>query len=112
MKPTINSRNDDDKCFIYAITVALNHQEIGDHPERVSKKLLNHTFKYNWNKINFPSQRKDWERFEKNNYEIALNILSVIYGRKTIELQYKSKHNHTRRNQVVLLMITDNTNCH
>ena len=26
-----------------AITVALNHQEIADHPERISEKLLNHT---------------------------------------------------------------------
>ena len=94
---------------MYAITVALNHQEIGDHPERTSKKLLNHTSKYNWKNINLPSQIKDWETFEKNNDHIAFNILSLPYGKKTIELQYKSKHNYTRRNQVVLLMITDQT---
>ena len=50
---------------MYAITAALNHQEMGDHPERISKKLLKHSSKYNWNNINFPSQRKDWENFEK-----------------------------------------------
>ena len=67
---------------MYAITVALNHQEIGDHPERTSKKLLNHTSKYNWKNINFPSQIKDWETFEKNNDDIAFNILSLPYGKK------------------------------
>ena len=97
---------------MYAITVALNHQEIGDHPGRISIRLSEQTLKYNWNNINFPSQRKDWERFERNNEDIALNIVSVPYDKKTIELQYKSKHNHPRRNQVVLLMITDNTKWH
>ena len=94
---------------MYAITVALNHQEIRDHPERTSKKQLSHTSKYNWKNINFPSHIKDWKTFEKNNDDIAFNILSLPYGKKTIKLQYKSKYNHTRRNQVVLLMITDQT---
>ena len=45
-KATINPKNDEgdyNKCFMNAITVALNHQEIADHPERISKQLLNHT---------------------------------------------------------------------
>ena len=28
-KPTINPENNDDKCLQYALTVALNHQNIG-----------------------------------------------------------------------------------
>ena len=39
-KATINPKNydeDDNNCFMYAITVALNHQEIGCDPERISK---------------------------------------------------------------------------
>ena len=32
---TINPKNKDDKCFQYSITVALNHQNIENHPERI-----------------------------------------------------------------------------
>ena len=48
------------------------------------------------------------EKFEKNNKTIALNILQVPHDEKNIIHVYKSKHNHTRKNQVVLLMVTDN----
>ena len=30
-------KNNDDKCFQYAITVSLNHENIGKDPQRVSK---------------------------------------------------------------------------
>ena len=45
---------------------------------------------------------------------MILHSISYLYHmeKKTIKLQYKSKHNHTRRNQVVLLLITDNTKWH
>ena len=34
---TINCQNDDNKCFQYAITIALNYDEIGNHHQRVNK---------------------------------------------------------------------------
>ena len=113
-KATIHPKIDSDEdvyCFAYAIAIALNHHEIGSHPERIGK-LAPHISKYNWSNINFPLPRKDWERFAKNNEDIALNIWSVPHNQKTIELQYKSKHNRTRNYQVVLLMITDGTKWH
>ena len=36
-KATINPKNNDDKCFQYALTVALNYEQIKDQPERISK---------------------------------------------------------------------------
>ena len=36
-KPSINPKNNDDKCFQYAVTLALNLNSIDNHPERVSK---------------------------------------------------------------------------
>ena len=36
-KVTINPKNNDDKCFEYAVTVALNYQNIKNNPERISK---------------------------------------------------------------------------
>ena len=36
-KSTINPKNNDYKCFQYAVTVALNHDKINKNPQRVSK---------------------------------------------------------------------------
>ena len=58
---TIISRNDDDKCFQYAIPVALNHEQIKSHPERMSNIID----RYDWKEINFPSNKKDWNDVEK-----------------------------------------------
>ena len=38
-KATINPKNNDSKCFQYAIIVSLNHEQIKSHPERVSNIL-------------------------------------------------------------------------
>ena len=58
--------------------IALNHQKINHHPERISK-LIPFISKYNWDGINFPVGEKEWKTFERNNSDIALNILSVPY---------------------------------
>ena len=71
-KATINPQNKkDDKCFQYALTVALNHEQIKNNPERISKIKL-FIDQYNWNEIDFPSQGKDWKKSELNNKSIAL----------------------------------------
>ena len=105
-KSTINSKNNDNKCFQYAVTVALNHDKINKDPQRISK-VKPFIKQYNWNDIDFPSTGKDWKKFELNNESIALNILYVPHKTKKICLAYKSKHNLTRENQVILLMITN-----
>ena len=105
-KSTINPKNNDYKCFQYAVTVALNHDKINKHPQRVSK-IKPFIGQYNWNDIDFPSTSKDWKKFELNNESIALNILYVPHKTTKIHLAYKSKHNLTRENQVILLMIAD-----
>ena len=35
-KATINTKNNGDNCFQYAIIAALNHKQIKNHPERIS----------------------------------------------------------------------------
>ena len=74
-KTTINIINKKDKkCFQYTITVALNHEEIAEHSQRISKikPFIN---KYNWKERNFLSEKDDWKKIEKNNVTIALNVL-------------------------------------
>ena len=105
-RATINPKNKDNKCFQYSITVALNHQKIESHPERISN-IRPHIDQYNWEGIEFPAGIKDWKKFVRNNETIALNILFVPHNEKTINLAYKSKYNRKRENQVVLLMITN-----
>ena len=36
-KSTINPKNNDDKCFQYAVKLALNLDNINKHPQRISK---------------------------------------------------------------------------
>ena len=110
-KSTIYPKNNDYKCFQYAVTVALNHDKINKDPQRISKikPFIN---QYNWNDIHFPSTSKDWKKFELNNESIALNILYVRHKTRKTCLAYKSKYNLTRENQVILLMITDGEKWH
>ena len=110
-KTTINSKNNDDKCFQYALTVALNYEQIKDHPERISK-IKPFVDKYNWKEIDFPSHGKDWKKLESNNKSIALNILYVPHNTEKIRHAYKSKYNLIRENQAILLMITDGEKSH
>ena len=74
---TINPRNTDDKCFQYSITVALNHQKIESHPERISN-IGPHIGLCNWEGIEFPAGIKDWKKFEKNNKQLHL-IFSLYH---------------------------------
>ena len=46
-KATINPKNHDKKCFHYAITVALHHQDIKYSPERITK-IKPFTDQYDW----------------------------------------------------------------
>ena len=48
-KATINPKNKDDKCFKHAVAVALNHEQIKSHPERISK-IKQFIDQYNWKK--------------------------------------------------------------
>ena len=58
-RATINPQNKkDDRCFQYALTVALNHEQIEGHPEIMSK-IKHFIDQYNWNEIDFPSHSKD-----------------------------------------------------
>ena len=109
-KSTINPKNNDGKCFQYAVTLALNLDKIKKDPQRVSK-IKPFIEKYNWEDIDFPSTNKDWKKFECNN-EVALNILYVPYNTKKINIAYKSKNNLTQERQIILLMISDSQKWH
>ena len=51
---TVNKK--DNKCFQYAITIPLNHEEIGKNPEIITKTKP-YTDRYNWEGIYYPSEK-------------------------------------------------------
>ena len=109
-KSTINPINNDYRCFQYAVTLALNFDKIRKNSQRISK-IKPFIDQYNWKDIDFPASSKDWKKFELNN-EIALNILYLPHNTRKIHVAYKSKHNLTRKNQVILLMTSNGENWH
>lgn len=84
--------NNENKCFQYAVDVALNHEQIENHPERIfkTKTFIN---KNDWKEICFPSYKKDWKRFETNNKTSTFNILYVPYNSEKRRPVHISKHN-------------------
>ena len=66
--------------------------------------------RYNWEGINFPSEKDDWKKFEKNNLKIALNVLYAKKEKK--DLAYVSKHNSNREKQIIFLMIPNEERWH
>ena len=69
----------DNQCFQYAVTFALNHEEIRKDAKSI-KKVRPFINKCNCEGINFPSENDDWKTFEKNNIKSALNVLYAKYS--------------------------------
>ena len=64
-KAVINMKNDDDQCFKWAVTRALN--PVDDHAYRVTELLKKQAEEINWEGITFPMKVKDIPIWEKNN---------------------------------------------
>ena len=71
-----NNNNNNNNNFQNALDDALNYQTIEKDPQRISK-LKPYINKYDWDGIKFPAGSKEWQKLEKNNDTIALNILYV-----------------------------------
>ena len=111
-KAIINPQNyHDNKCFAYSLIASALYDEIGRDHNRVSK-LKRYMDYFNWNDINFPTQQKDWDLFEENNRDVALNIFSVDKDKRNINNIRVLKFNRNRSHKVVLLMITNGFKWH
>ena len=58
----INPKNKDNKFFQYSVTVALNHQNMENHPEIILniEPFIN---QYSWKGIDFLAGIKGWKSF-------------------------------------------------
>ncbi len=73
-KAVINMKNNDDQCFKWAVTRALN--PIGKNSDRITKELKDQAEKYDWSDLNLPVKVKDisiWESKSKNK-NIKINV--------------------------------------
>ena len=99
---SINPKNDDDKCFQYAATIALNFGENKNNRQRVSK-IKPFIDNYNCEVINYPSKIEDWKKSEKNNPAIAPRVLYI--KEKEIYPACISNINSNSEKKIILLMI-------
>ena len=110
-KAVINPQNKDEECFKWTVTAALNHEDIKDHPERISL-LRPYEKQYNWKGLEFPVSIKKIDKFEKNNPGIAVNVLFSKKKNQNIYTVRRSEHNVECKKKVNLLMIEDGEKRH
>ena len=109
-KTAINPINKkDNKCFQYAVKVELNHEEIKKDPQKITK-IKPFIDKHNWEGLNCPLEKDDWEKSEKNNLTITLNILHA--KKEKIYLAYVSTQNSNCEKQFILLKIPNTERWH
>ena len=88
-KATINPQNKNDVyCFVYAVTIALYHNELGNNPVRISQNLHLYSDIFSWHDINFPASYEDYTTFDRLNRDVALNILYVPFGEENVCPEY------------------------
>ena len=54
----------------------LNHEKFKKYLLKIIK-IKAFIDNYNWEGVNYPSEKDDWKRFDKNNLTIASNVLYV-----------------------------------
>src|ERR1043165_8232214 len=105
-KAIINLKNDDCECFKWCITRALNPSN--NHPERITKDLIEQSNELNWSGIEFPvaANANIINKFERNN-NISVNVFG--YDKDVYPL-YLSKLCSDR--PIDLLLISDGEQKH
>ena len=103
-KAIINLQNSDNECFKWAVIAALHHEDISHNYQRVSNLKI-YIKNYNWGGLEFPMAINKIDKFEKNNPDVAINVLSIS-GKDKIYICRKTKY-YKRKNTVNLLLIVD-----
>ncbi len=114
-KAIINMNNEENECFKWSVTRALNPVE--EHQERISKDLRKQSKKLDWSMLTFPvvSSHNSIEKFERVN-DIGVNIFRYENGSKKEGIRqgvYPRRVTKTRSSKMVeLLLISDDEKQH
>ena len=85
----VNMKNDDDQCFKWAVTRALN--PVDNHPERITKELKKQAEEINWEGITFPTKVKDISIWEKSNDKFV-NVFGYDEDKKIYPIKLCDNH--------------------
>ena len=99
-KAVINPQNTDEECFKWAVIASLHHEEIDSHPERITK-LQHYEDQCNWQGLEFPVAINKIGKFEKNNEDIAVNVLCIYSGQKRGTSKDEDEEERTERKKMV-----------
>ena len=102
-KAIVNVQNSDLHCFEHSINAFLHPAK--DHPYRVSN-YIKYMGTLNFDNIPFPVAVKDIPKFEKQNPEISVNVISPDPDNKGFSIDYVSAERQ-RRHHVNLLLLHD-----
>ena len=110
-KALINLKNDDQQCFKWAVTRAMNLTE--SHPERIDKKLRAKADTLNWDGITFPTPLSEIDKFERNNTSVSVNVAGFAEKGSCRDAKYenivyplRNSPNIGRENHVALLLFS------
>ena len=104
-KAVINMKNDDDQCFKWSVTRALNPVE--KYSERITKELKDQSERLDWRGLKFPVKLDHIVIFEKFNPAISINVFGFEGDVYPLRLS-KSKNDQT----INLLLISDGEKQH
>ena len=103
-KAIINMKNKDNKCFLWCVLRKLNPKD--DNTERVDKELIEKENTLNMEGIEYPVSLKDINKFEKQNPNISITVLSYNEKDKVHPLSV-SEYVYNREVDIILLLIEE-----
>ena len=106
-KAIINMQNNDNECFKWCVTRALNMKKKNN--ERIDKELIENSKEFHWEGIEFPVKLDQIEKFEKNYADISVSVFGFEDKKfhPLKKLKYFDKKYH-----IDLLLISNETTSH
>ena len=104
-KAMINMKNEDEECFKWCVTRALN--PVDKNKERVTQKLRKHAEELNWKGISFPMEAEKTDRFEKNNPKISIHVFYLDGNVQPLKIS-----DEERKINIDLLLVEKDGNRH
>ncbi|XP_022777903.1 uncharacterized protein LOC111319374 [Stylophora pistillata] len=106
----INMKNEDDECFKWCVTRALN--PVKKDQERISKTLEEQAKKLVWDGIDFPMEVKSIGRFEKLNPGITVNVYMFEDRLNPLRVSSEAPGLRSSKTHIDLLLITEGDKKH
>ena len=109
-KAVIDMLNDDNECFKWCVTRALNMKKKNN--DRIDKELIEKSKELHWEGIEFPVtvSSRVFAKFEKNNKDISVNVYGINEEEKIYPLH--TSKNFDRKHHIDLLLISNKETNH